>query len=178
MNAPDHVVVELIRAGLTTREIREQTRADYSRIARVRRDHKLPVFGYRPPTRTVDEALALHTEHHGDGHLRWTGPTRGRTPMLFAEGTRGSARAVIFRRHWGRDPLGYIRTTCTEPGCIAGAHLADDIARTAGLTAAEAIAYLVQRGASDWEIVRGLGTSVSHISRVRRILTQSTEQAR
>lgn len=178
MTTPDSTIVALLRTGLSTREIRDQTRADYGRIAYIRRRHQLPVPKYRPPTRTIGEGLALHTEHHGDGHLRWTGPTRGRTPMLFAEGERYNARAVIFRRHWGRDPLGYIRTTCTEPGCIAGMHLADDIARTAGLTAAEAIAYLVQRGASDWEIVRGLSTSISHISRVRRTLTPPTEQAR
>lgn len=176
MNTTDKTIVALLRIGLSTRQIREQTRADYGRIARVRRQHKLPVFPYRPPTRTIDEALALYTEHHGDGHLRWTGPTRGRTPVFESEGARYNARVVLFRRHWGRDPLGYVRTTCTEPGCIAGVHLADDIARTAGLTTADAIAYLVQRGASDWAIARGLGTSTSHISRVRRTLTQPTKQ--
>ncbi|MGW3417034.1 hypothetical protein [Streptomyces phaeochromogenes] len=170
MTTPDSTIVALLRTGLSTREIRDQTRADYGRIAYIRRRHKIPVPKYRPPTRTIAEGLALHTEHDGDGHLRWTGPMRGRTPMLFAEGERYNARAVVFRRHWNREPTGYIRTTCELGGCIAGAHLADDMARTTGLTAAAAVTHLIQGGASDWEIVRRLGTSTSHISRVRRDL--------
>ncbi|QQM44985.1 hypothetical protein [Streptomyces liliifuscus] len=178
MNTPDNVVVELLRAGLGTRAIREQTRADYSRIARLRRQHRLPVPKQQQPTQTIDEALARYTEHHGDGHLRWTGPTRGRTPVFESEGTRYNARVVLFRRHWRREPTGYVRTTCGIGGCIAGAHLADDIARTTGLTAAAAVARLVDGGTSDWEIVRRLGTSTSHIGRVRRTLTNHTEKAR
>jgi DNA-binding CsgD family transcriptional regulator len=170
MNTPDHVVVELIRAGLTTREIREQTRADYSRIARLRKQHKLPVPTYRPPSQSITEALALYTEHHGDGHLRWTGPNRGRTPVFESEGTRYNARAVLFRRHWGRDPVGYIRTTCPISGCITGAHLADQLARTTGLTTTAAIEHLIQEGAGNWEIVRRLGTSNHTIARIRRDL--------
>lgn len=170
MNAPDNVVVELLRVGFGTRAIREQTRADYSRIARLRRQHKLPVPKQQQPTQSVDEALARYTEHHGDGHLRWTGPTRGRTPVFESEGTRYNARVVLFRRNWGRDPVGYVRTTCGIGGCIAGAHLADDIARTAGLTTAAAIEHLVQEGVGNWEIVRRLGTSNHTISRVRRDL--------
>ncbi|MFD9445489.1 hypothetical protein ACFWB4_42905, partial [Streptomyces sp. NPDC060001] len=170
MKAPDHVVVELIRQGLGTRAIREQTRADYNRIARLRRENKLPVPKQQQPTRTITETLALYTEAYGDGHLRWTGPIRGRTPMLCAEGERYNARVITFRLRWRREPDGYVRTACTEPGCIAGEHLIDDRARDTPheCPIPEAITRLARAGVSDWEIVRRLNTSTHTIVRIRR----------
>ncbi|MFI6337816.1 hypothetical protein [Streptomyces sp. NPDC050535] len=168
MTTPESTIADLLRAGLGTREVRAQTRADYGRIARIRRRYGIPVPRQQPPTRSIADALALYAEPHGDGHLRWTGPTRGRTPLLLAEGERANARAVTFSRHWGRQPVGYIRTTCTAPGCLAGAHLADSLARTAARhpDPTEAITHLIQGGAGDQEIVTRLGAST--ISRLRR----------
>lgn len=174
MTDQDGAIAELLRANCTTRQIRELLGTDFSTIARVRRERGLPVTTWRPPpVRTVDEALALYAEQHGDGHVRWTGPVRGRSSVFEAEGVRHSAREVIFRRHYRRAPLGYIRTTCTVSGCIAGPHLADLIARTTtpGDDRTTAIERLIALGASDWQIVCHLGTTVSAISRIRAHLT-------
>lgn len=175
--ASDNAIAELLRAGLGTRAIREHTGADYSRIARVRRERKLPTPTYRrPPTRSIDEALDLYTEAYGDGHLRWTGPTRGRTPVFESEGTRYNARVVLFHRCWHREPVGYVRTTCTQPGCIAGPHLTDNLARDTlhECPAPEAITRLIHAGVSDWEIVRRLDTSTYTIGRIRTRLAGAT----
>ena len=168
MTTPDSTIADLIRARLSTRQIRAQTGVQYAHIARVRREYDLPVYRPAPPTRTVDEALAEYTQPHGAGHIHWTGPMRGRAPVFEAQGVRYSAREVIFRRHYHRAHLGYIRTTCTVSGCIAGPHIADLIARTTTPhDRAEAIAQLVELGASDWQIVTHLGTTVAAITRIR-----------
>lgn len=177
MTTTDNTIADLIRAKLTTRQIRQLTGADYGRIARVRRDYGLPVLTHTPPPmRTIDEALAQYAEPHGDGHIRWTGPMRGRGPIFEAEGIRYSARAVIFRRHYHRAHLGYIRTTCTVPGCIAGPHLADTISRVTTDPSARtaAITQLIELGASDWQILCHLGAGVHAVTRIRQRLGRTS----
>lgn len=168
----------MLHEGATVQEIYTATRLSLNVIARLRREHRLPRTTYTPPTKhTINDALALYAEPHGDGHVRWTGPMRGRTPVLVAEGTRHSARAVLFRRHHHRTHLGYIRTTCATAGCIAGAHLADGISRvtTDPARRTSAITQLIELGASDWQIVCHLGTTVPAITRIRGRLSNPTD---
>lgn len=170
MRAPENVIADLIRAGLTSRQIREQTRADYARIARIREHHNLPTAHHlRAPLRTIDEALALYTEPCSDGHIRWSGPIRGRSQIFEAGGIRYSARRVVFRRHYHREPLGNICLTCKVPGCLAPEHLADLIARTATdpNDRAAATTQLIELGASDWQISSHLGTPLPLITSIR-----------
>lgn len=179
MTTTDHAIAELIRANLTAVEIRTLTGVGYSRIAQVRREHQLPTARPDRPSRTVDEALALYAEPHGDGHVRWNGPMRGRAPVFEAQGRRYSAREVMFRRHHGRAQLGNICTACTVPGCIAGAHLADRIARTPMPTNTNAaITLLIEIGASDWQIVTHLDTTAAAITRIRQTLNSTPGRTR
>ncbi|MEU9400589.1 hypothetical protein [Streptomyces sp. NPDC048242] len=124
----------LLLAGATIKEVAARVGISGPTIVKLRRDAGLPPSGNRgkPPTRTVRQTLALYCEPYGDGHVRWTGPRAGRGLLLMAQGRRRNARRVLFARHHGRRPSGYVMPTCGEPDCTAGAHLADAVMRAAG----------------------------------------------
>ncbi|MFJ2007043.1 WhiB family transcriptional regulator [Streptomyces chartreusis] len=127
----DRRVAELLRAGASYSEITAETGVGAPTISKIRKQEGLPTSKGRngQPARSKAEGLAANVEPYGDGHARWTGPTAGRMPMLYAEGDRFNARHEIFAAHHGRPPVGYVRTSCEEDGCIASAHLIDDTAR-------------------------------------------------
>ncbi|MFF0138013.1 hypothetical protein ACFYRN_16450 [Streptomyces sp. NPDC005227] len=170
MTVSDTVVADLIRQGLTARAIRQQCGASYNLTADVRRRYQLPRVTSAGPARTIAETLALYTEAYGRGHLRWTGPTRGRTPVLMAESKRYNARRLIFRRHFGCEPIGYVRTVCLAPGCLAADHIADDVSRTIPAGTENAITYLINKGASDWQIACHTGAAGRTVNRLRNQL--------
>lgn len=123
--------LELLRAGATYAEVTKQVGISAPTIIAIRRKAGLPSAQGRnakdtPPRRSKDEALAKYMQPYGEGHARWTGPMAGRMPQLYAEGSRFNARHAVFEAHHGRPPVGYVRTKCTEPACIAGPHLIDD----------------------------------------------------
>lgn len=119
--------LQLLLTGASYRQIEDEVGISRPTIFKIRVDAGLPapVVDHRMPSRTVAETLALYTQAYGDGHLRWTGPSRGRAPQLSAEGRRLNVRRVTFEAHHGRRAVGYLIPQCGEDGCIAGAHLAD-----------------------------------------------------
>lgn len=125
-------IVAMLQDGATAAEIKAAGAGTNTTIYKVRAILQLP--GERR-ARTLAEALALHVQPYGDGHARWTGPTSRADgtghPHLWAHNRRHNPRAETFRAHHGRAPQGRIITTCTEAGCLAGAHLADQIIRDA-----------------------------------------------
>ncbi|MDX3170084.1 hypothetical protein PV516_40700 [Streptomyces scabiei] len=133
--ALDDQALAMLRAGATYDEIRAALRLSPNRIARLRRQHNIPVTrrpGWAPPRFTIDEAFARHTQPTPEGgHLIWTGPRSGRGYDLIASGRTHNARHIAFRKHHGRDPEGQTRRTCDQTDCIAGAHLTDRTLREA-----------------------------------------------
>lgn len=127
----DRRVAELLREGASYSEITAETGVGAPTISRVRKQEGLPTAKGRngQPARSKAEGIAANVEAYGDGHARWTGPMTGHMPQLCAEGDRFNARHEIFAAHHGQPPVGYVRTSCEEAGCIAGAHLIDDTAR-------------------------------------------------
>lgn len=115
----------MLRAGATFQEIRAAVGITQPTIIRIRRKLGIPRSVRGWPERTVAQVLALHTQPYGEGHARWTGPWSGRRPTINAGGLVYNARREIFRAHHGRDPVGYVQTTCREARCLAGAHLRD-----------------------------------------------------
>lgn len=121
----------MLRAGATYRHIHAETGIDLNTISALRKQHNIPIPDGAPgpktrkPGRTLAEALALHTEPYGDGHARWAGPRSGHQDMVCAEGRRYNARRRAFQAHHQREPDGDVTPSCTEPRCIAGAHLTD-----------------------------------------------------
>jgi uncharacterized protein YerC len=123
---------KMLLEGATLAQIRAAIGISAPTITRIRRERGIPkpVRPPRQPARTVAVTLALYGEAYGDGHLRWTGPHAGRMPTLSAEGRHFNARHVTFRQHHGRNPVGYVLTDCSEPGCMAGGHLTDFLIRS------------------------------------------------
>ncbi|MDX2681081.1 hypothetical protein [Streptomyces soliscabiei] len=118
-------VVAMLRAGATVQQIQTTTRVSPPTIAKVRRTLGIPTLNRTNTARTIPATITRYSQPYGDGHARWTGPYSGPQPQLWANGTFYTARREIFRLHNGRAPEGAVRTTCPEPGCIAGPHLAD-----------------------------------------------------
>ncbi|WP_435218360.1 WhiB family transcriptional regulator [Streptomyces sp. bgisy034] len=127
----DRRVAEMLRAGASYSEITAETGVGAPTISTIRKREGLPTAKGRngQPARSKAEAIAANVEPYGEGHARWTGPMTGRMPQLSAEGDRFNARHEVFAAHHGRRPVGYVRTSCAEDGCIAGAHLVDDTLR-------------------------------------------------
>ncbi|MFI1030761.1 hypothetical protein [Streptomyces sp. NPDC020951] len=126
------LIAAMLRDGATVAQIKAAGHGSNAKIYKVRNILQLP--GDRR-ARTIPEALAQHVKPHGDGHARWTGPTSradgSGQPQLWAHNRRHTPRREIFRAHHGRDPQGPVTATCTQPRCMAGDHLADDLIRQA-----------------------------------------------
>ena len=118
--------IELLKAGATYDEVRQQVGISAPTISDIRKKAGIPApVRCGGQSRTKAEGLAACVEPYGDGHARWTGPTAGRMPQLFAEGTRFNGRHVVFEQHHGRSPVGNVRSNCGEIACMTGAHLTD-----------------------------------------------------
>ncbi|MFJ8347662.1 hypothetical protein ACIQ9J_15060 [Streptomyces sp. NPDC094153] len=124
-------IAAMLRAEATHRQITAATGATAPTIVRIRRILRIPVPARHQRTaRTIAQVLALYVEPYGDdGHARWSGPHADTQPQLSASGRVYSARREAFRAHHGRPPAGTVRASCTEPRCIAGAHLTDQTIR-------------------------------------------------
>lgn len=142
MTAARAQAIAMLRDGATSKQVYETTRVGPNDIARLRRQHNIPVPARDRARHTVDEAFALHTRDTDDGHVLWTGPRSGRSCDLIATGRRYNAGYVAFRKHHGRDPQGYLRRTCDEPACIAGAHHTDRLIRQANARADRAYSLI------------------------------------
>jgi uncharacterized protein YerC len=124
-------VADLLLQGDTYQQVKAKAGVSQPTIVRIRRARNIPLAVRPPkPARTVEQALALHAQPYGDGHVRWTGPHAGRMPIVYAGG-RFNARHITFRAHHDRPPVGYVVGGCTEAGCLAGAHLTDELIRAA-----------------------------------------------
>lgn len=134
LSALEGQAVTMLRAGASYEEIRHALGFGRNRIAALRKQHRIPVPQrdlQAATRRTVDEAFARYAQLTGDGHILWTGPRSGRGVDLLASGRKHNARAVAFTKHHGRAPEGWLRRTCDQPGCIAGAHHTDHRIRQA-----------------------------------------------
>ncbi|QFR00738.1 hypothetical protein F9278_36295 [Streptomyces phaeolivaceus] len=137
-------IAQLLHAGHTYDEIQAQTGGtSTATIAAVRKERRIPLPPGRhnhtgQPARTPEQALHHHSRPAPDDHTDWTGPTQGHSlPVLWSAG-RHNALHIAFRLHHGRQPTGYVRRTCTHPGCITGAHLNDRRIRQANNRADQA----------------------------------------
>ncbi|MDX3024050.1 hypothetical protein [Streptomyces acidiscabies] len=119
------VIADLLREGATTAQVRARIGASNSTIGMVRRALGLATRRPGKAPVTITEALARHTQEQPDGHTHWTGPRCDGQPQLWSRGRYHSVRRVLFASHHGRAPDGWLRVTCDQPACIAGAHLSD-----------------------------------------------------
>ena len=130
-------IAELLNAGIPRIHIARRLHVDPATVR-----HTAEALGLPAPARgratvhaTVEDTFHAQTEPLDGGHLKWTGYTEGRLPMLFFRSQRIPAPRVAFRLHYGRAPEGQITRTCEVEGCVAGLCLADRLVREANARA-------------------------------------------
>ncbi|MFC7983857.1 hypothetical protein [Streptomyces sp. NPDC057336] len=188
-------IVALLRAGnLTESAIAEQLGVSRPTVASVRKTLGLPApgKGKAPEYATIEDAFRAHAVPADGGHVEWTGVRTGSdAPMVRYRRDSLSAYRVAFRLHHGRDPEGVVHPTCGQPGCVAGAHLADTPMRQATAQAAKAatrrgpvwvpraeIVALLREGHSNRYIGRALNTAPRRVGRIRAALGLPTVELR
>jgi hypothetical protein len=126
----------LLRQDTPTMRIASQLHVGVATVQRVRQELGLPAPRSGPRARygSLEEVLRANTTLTDGGHARWTGTVdsgRG-TPYVRLHKRRVPAARVAFELHHGRPPAGQVRSDgCTVDGCLAGAHLTDQLKREA-----------------------------------------------
>ncbi|MER5882679.1 hypothetical protein ABT160_02505 [Streptomyces sp. NPDC001941] len=130
-NASAEEILTRLHQGLGNNAIARALHVDKNRVARIRREHGIPVYQKAMPT--LEEKWRSLTRPVAGGHLEWTG-ARGRssgTPVMRYRDRRYSAAAVAFRIRYGREPVGYVIAECGVRHCVAPDHVDDQAARAA-----------------------------------------------
>jgi hypothetical protein len=133
----DDAIARMLRAGATYAQIRAELSVANRHIGRVRREQEIPVPPGRPRGGRLEpaDAVARLITPYGDGHARWAGArTEDGYAVIWLGPKKRSVARLVFAGYHGREPVGQVRpdrTVCDEPDCIAGAHLADRVMRTA-----------------------------------------------
>jgi len=127
-NGSNQQVEELLRQGLSDKEIGRRLRTDPKRVSRLRAQLGLPAV--ETPTLTFEDRWAANTEPVDGGHLRWTGRLRdGTTPAVLHDGRDASPRRIAFERLHGRAAVGPVRPGCGYGPCVKPEHLEDQVMR-------------------------------------------------
>lgn len=118
-------IAVLIRDGHSDTFIARDLGAAKLTVAKTRRAMGLPPIQLRSVL-TLDQKWATHAQPETAGHMAWDGPRNSSgVPILKHHRDRHQARAVAFRRRYGRDPIGYVTATCEHKWCVADDHVAD-----------------------------------------------------
>lgn len=144
--------VDLMRQGLSNREVGRLLRMDAHTVARLRRTHGIPQLDSQPLT--LEEKWASKTRPIAGGHLEWTGShgTSAGTPVLVYRGTLQTAARIAFRIKHGREHEGQAKPECTLRHCVAPDHVLDTPGRTA---TRERLRLLMGMGARPDRCARG-----------------------
>lgn len=140
-------IAELLNAGVSHLDIARQLHVSRKTVAKAHHLLGLParIRGGGTPYASIEDAFRAHAEPADGGHARWTGCIDGGVPRVFYRGQRMPALRVAFRLHHGRDPEGRLSRTCRMPGCVAGAHYADQHLRAANRRSDKAFAAIFGR---------------------------------
>jgi hypothetical protein len=123
-------IAELLRDGLTDRQIEQRLRVCHTTVSATRKALGIPVCrGGARTTTSLAEAVLARSEPVGDGHRRWTGHLSAKVPVLRWHGRRTTAYRAGFIAHNGRTPVGIVQPGCGQPWCVAPAHMDDQPAR-------------------------------------------------
>lgn len=113
-----------IRGGLKPEE-RRAVKKELARHAQEAADGQKTTAPALPRPRktytTLRELFDANTKRIIHGHLAWTGPAK---PSF--KGQSYNPKQVAFIVDRGRAPVGRVLTTCSLPGCVMAAHVADD----------------------------------------------------
>ncbi|AZM91464.1 hypothetical protein [Streptomyces sp. W1SF4] len=133
-------IAEMLRDGLTDRQIEKRLHVNHTTVAKTRAALGIPKFpGGGRTTCTLAEALLARSEDAGDGHRKWTGQLSRKVPVLRWHGRRTTAYRAGFVAHNRRAPVGVVQPGCGVPWCVAPAHMDDTAARQRNRAAFKAL---------------------------------------
>lgn len=112
---------------LSDRAVAVQARVDRGFVRQVRADLGLPVFVRQARAWTVDEFLKETTLIRG-GHRLWRGRRSVNGSPVFGH-TSKTVYRLVFRLHYGREPVGRVSRSCTRKFCVEGSHQRDQVLR-------------------------------------------------
>lgn len=126
---PQHdEIVEAIRSGLSDPKAAAGLGVGRSVVRRIR--HRLGVKPFSAVVDTARRITTLTTDPDADGHVLWTGSvsTAG-VPVVRFGGRDVAVARVVYERRTGRAPVGIVKADCGVRGCVAPAHIVDEIER-------------------------------------------------
>jgi hypothetical protein len=127
-NGSDDQVKNLIREGLSDKQVGKRLRTSPKRVAGIRAELGLPSGANR--LLTFDDRWDANTEPVDGGHIRWTGRLRdGTNPAVLHEGRDASPRRIVFERLHGRPATGRVQPGCGYGPCVRPDHLEDQVMR-------------------------------------------------
>lgn len=133
-------IAEMLREGLTDRQIELRAHVCHTTAAAARRALGLPKCrAGRKSEPTLAEALANRSRAVLDGHRVWTGQFSGPCPVLRYRGVRTTAYRAAFIVHHGGPPVGVVQPGCGESWCVAPQHMDDRPARERNRAAYKAL---------------------------------------
>lgn len=136
-------VAELLRDGLSNREIARQLEVDAGTVAKARALLRMPKHKSGPRAAASPEDLFWRrTQPTDDDHLLWTGYVTGGTPALRHGGRVYTACRIAFRMQHGREPVGKVTAVCERDGCVHPRCVADRPMREANARADVAFAVI------------------------------------
>lgn len=96
-------------------------------VNRIRQVEGIPVF---TNSRSLEQVLAEDAWLDENGHTRWDGSRdTGGSPHVRIGGKYQRVSHILFERHYGRAPTGYVKADCEVSHCLTGEHLMDDLMR-------------------------------------------------
>ena len=141
-------IAVLLRADVPHLHIARQLRVSRETVRATHRALGLParVRGGGPAHASLEDAYRANTRPLDGGHVQWLGYMDGSLPIVFHSSQHTPAPRIGFRLHHGRDPEGRLMRTCVMPGCVAGAHYADQRIRETNRRADKAFAKIFGGG--------------------------------
>ncbi|MEW1638605.1 hypothetical protein AB0469_31675 [Streptomyces sp. NPDC093801] len=123
-------IAEMLRDGLTDRQIEKQAGVNHVRISAARAAMGIPKCrGGQRPQESLEKGLRDRAREVAGGHWEWLGTFSRSCPVFRFNGIRVTAYRAAFVARYGRRPVGAVRPVCGYPHCVAPDHVDDQAGR-------------------------------------------------
>lgn len=114
-------IVDMLLAGHSQRAVMRALNVSYTAVSTVRRALALPRSKPGSVPEAIEVTFARRTKATADGHLLWLGSNL----YITYEARHLAIRRWVFKRRYGRPPVGRVMATCQVPQCVHPDHLED-----------------------------------------------------
>lgn len=119
---PRNDIVRMLRAGQSMRAVQDALGVSNTVVRRIRQQEGIPLHAPGPKAETIEETFARRVQATADGHLVWPG---GSLAINTLDGANMSVRRWVFRKRYGRQPVGKVTADCGVPFCVHPDHIED-----------------------------------------------------